>query len=230
MTRLLILATALVLVTSSVRGQDTNQDRIESILNEGLDVRIVLVADTSGSMAANPKSGGRHTKMSIAKQALSEFVRQLPAQTEVGLIIFKGCQSGWAVPLGKLDRKAVTMAISDLKPRGSTPIYKSLLMGAQELVQSMEKNPYSRNVIVLVTDGEETCNSVADVQKVSDIIAIKMMELNVIGFDLPGQISYLKTIGSQYYQASDHEELRKGLASVQAELSVSGAGAIGGGP
>jgi Ca-activated chloride channel family protein len=209
--------------------------RAQSIMNEGLETCLVLVADTSGSMRNAPAGGtggtGGPAKIGIARDALAQFAGAVPETVQMGMITFAGCRAQWVAKLGESSRAAILDRVAALEARGSTPIVGSLTLAHEALKERRARNPYGRYVIVLVTDGEETCAAPSLLPEVSARIAESAVELHVIGFDLPSEDTPLRGIGAKYYQASDSTQLREGLSTVQGELEVDAkVDTLGGGP
>jgi len=215
-------ALALVLLASSAVAQPASPEKLRAIMNEGLETAMVVVMDTSGSMRDRPQTGGDVSKIDIAKQALGAFLQGLPPDVQVGMMIFWGCQPRWMAELGKSSRDDVLKRVSEMQARGSTPIVSSLNAAYEALKVRREKNPYGRYIVLLITDGEETCSPPAQVGEAADRITKAGVELHSIGFDLPSADSQLKKMSTKYYLASDSKELEAGLQSVQGELAVDG--------
>jgi Ca-activated chloride channel homolog len=129
-------------------------------------LNLVLVFDASGSMAATL---GNETRIEAARRTLQYVVDSLPAGEaglNVGLRVFghKGdntaagkaasCQSTeLVVPVASVDKGSLYRQTVAYRPTGWTPITLALTEAAQDLA----KAPAGRNVVVLVTDGEESC-------------------------------------------------------------------------
>jgi len=64
---------------------------------------VVIVLDASGSMAERMR-GFRASKMEAAKAALLDVLKQIPATTHVGLLVFsgRGVRDPWVFPLGRV--------------------------------------------------------------------------------------------------------------------------------
>ena len=150
---------------------------------------VVLVLDASGSMF-NELEGGR-LRITAAKEALAEFVSRLPdsPDLDVGLRVYgsrttalepDACEdSVLVVPVAGVDRELLLDTVRGTEPRGATPIAYSLELAAADLAGAP-----GRKVIVLVTDGEESCGG--DVRAVAERLAGSGYEidLHVIGFAL----------------------------------------------
>ena len=217
-TKFIVLA--FVLQTTFAIAQPVPADKVRAILNEGLETCMIVVADTSGSMRDIPQTGGGVPKIDISKSALTSFLRKLPEEVQVGMMTFWGCTPRWQAELGKASREDVIARAGEMQARGSTPIHNSLELAFGALKARRDKNPYGRYIILLITDGEETCSQPGLVGETAEKITRAGIELHSIGFDLPSADSQLKKMSTKYYLASDSKELEAGLSSVQGELEV----------
>lgn len=178
---------------------------------------IALIMDASGSMLASIK---QRRKIDMARDALKTLIEQLPDTTRVGLSTYginlaKGCTDYVQLaPLGQLDRTAMTDLISTVEPapKSVTPIGFSL----QQLASSL-KSVQGDTMIVLVSDGEETCK--ADPAAVAAQIHTDnpLIRIAVIGFDIGNdalrtQLSNIATNGGgPYFDAGDASQLVSAL-------------------
>lgn len=195
--------------------------------------RLVLVLDSSGSMK-EPAPGGT-TKIQAAKQALEQVTRELPDDAEVGVRVFGAkvfdrSEAGACtdtqnvVPVGPLDRDALTAAVADYQPYGETPIGAALQGAAQDLGPASDDTDDTDDkprTIVLLSDGEPTCQpapcKVAR-QLAGQGIGVK---INVVGLDVSGKARQaLRCIAragnGQYYDAASADDLANSLVKVSA--------------
>jgi Mg-chelatase subunit ChlD len=203
---------------------------------------IELILDASGSMLKRLDGKRRIT---IAKEVLTEAVNQhIPAGTPVALRVFghkqpNACHTDLEMSLQPLDVAAATGIIQSVKARNlaKTPIADSLAM-----IESDLKASKGRKVIVLVTDGEETCEGEPDqvIEKLQN--SGIDLTLNIVGFaiddaELEVQFqSWAKLGGGRYFSASSQEGLSDALQlALQVPYSVydsggniSGEGVVGG--
>lgn len=149
---------------------------------------VQLILDASGSMW-NRLSDGEY-RIVAAKNVLTNFISSLPADPDlnVGLRVYGSqvdalqpgsCEdSQLFVPMTGINRDAMLQTVRDTRARGATPIAYSLERAAQDFPAS------GRKVIILVTDGEESCGG--DVRGVLESLQAQgiEIELKIIGFDL----------------------------------------------
>lgn len=162
---------------------------------------VEVVLDASGSML---KREGGKTRMAVARAALAKMVeKELVEQSEFALRVFGhrqagSCQSDLEIPLSALDRPIVAQKIDGIHAQNlaKTPIADSLDQVAQDLAG--HKGPA---IVVLLTDGEETCGGdpKASIQRLID--AGTEVRINVVGFSIGD--SGLKRLFQAWAQAGN---------------------------
>jgi Ca-activated chloride channel homolog len=184
MRRFAFLTPVLIVLTSVLTLTPTIQSAAQ-----GSVTYIQLILDASGSMYGKLSAGG--TRISAAKDVLSSFINRLPndPNLNVGLRIYgantaagsaEACtDSKLVLPMKGLERAALTETVVRTKPKGSTPIAYSLELAAQDFPVDN-----SRKLIVLVTDGQESCRG--DLKKALEAFKARGIEvdLRIIGIDL----------------------------------------------
>jgi len=172
---------------------------------------VLLLVDSSGSMADEVDGV---PKIEVARAVLLELVGAIPDEIEVGLLVFKDCAViELTVPVGPLDRTRLAAAIRALRPMASTPIAGAIARVPGALAGHPE--PY---LVVLVTDGAETCGG-DPVHAARDLIATGYrLTLHVIGYDVAGhadvqrQLREIAAAGrGSYFTADTAKELRTAL-------------------
>jgi Ca-activated chloride channel homolog len=160
---------------------------------ENLNVEVIL--DASGSMAQDV---GGQTKMKAAKEEITQFVKNLPEGTKVGLRVYghKGsnadsdkelsCKSSDILyPIDNYDSTKFNQSLDKVKPTGWTPISLALKDAKNDL--SSFNGDKNTNIVYLVSDGIETCDQdpveAAKELYNSDLTPI----INVIGFNVDGE-------------------------------------------
>lgn len=187
--------------------------------------RLVLVLDSSGSMAE--RAAGGTTKIEAARTALREVVAELPDTAEVGMRVFGAtvfsrneagaCRDSQnVVPVGPLDRDALESAVRDYEPYGETPVGYALQQAAEDLGPARDGEP---RTIVLLSDGEPNCQP--DPCKVAADLAKQGIDLtiNVVGLDVSGKarraLQCIAEAGNgDYYDASSAEDLSNSMIKV----------------
>ena len=184
------------------------------------DSAILLIMDSSGSMAADDGTG--QTKIAAAKEALLGLVEELPEGANVGLRVYghrvpntdmeRGCQdTELIVPVGPLDPETMRDRIRSYDARGFTPIGLSLRLGARDLPAA------SNRTMILVSDGIDTCGAPPPCE-VARQLARKDVDLQIetVGFQVDAEArDMLRCIadatGGSYTDAPNAEELAERL-------------------
>jgi Ca-activated chloride channel homolog len=176
---------------------------------------IVLVYDGSGSMSEKKCSGNR-TKIQVAREAVTEWIKTVPEQTNVGLVAFHG--NAWSqLPLKSGDRSVILRRITAIEPGGTTPLTEAFGFAYQMLTEQAKRQlGYGEFMIVVVTDGiaNDPTTLSARVRTILDQTPIILYS---IGFCLDERHT-LNQPGRTIYRTADNPEtLRKGLQQVLAE-------------
>lgn len=151
------------------------------------DSHVQLILDASGSMLQKLPDG--QTRIASAKQVLKQFLTGISDKSglNVGLRIYgakmvagdKCKDSKLAVPMQGINKAKLGQLIDSTQPTGSTPIVHSLLEAAKDFPKGA-----SRKLIVLVTDGQESCGGkFAQVTQAFKNLGIKV-DVRIIGIDL----------------------------------------------
>lgn len=217
-----VLVAALVGMTAVLLPLPASHADPTSTAEPGDPGRLMLVLDSSGSMAEPAAGGG--TKIQAAKTALHHVVDGLPADAEVGMRVygakvFSRSDSGACtdsqrvVDLGSDNRAELQSAIDAYKPYGETPIGYALQQADADLGGKGARS------IVLVSDGEPTCPP--DPCKVAREISRGGVDvrIDVVGLDVDGPAeSALRCIADKgngtYYGADDADDLSAALETL----------------
>jgi uncharacterized protein YegL len=185
--------------------------RAEAAASEPTD--LVLIFDTSGSMNETVP-GGR--KLDVGKAAMWKFVELLPKDTNVGLVAFQNaCDVRTVSPLGQSSPEArarLRASIAGLRAEGSTPIGYALASATRSLGTSLR-----RRVVVIMTDGEETCDQGA-FDRAADAAWKAGIKVYAIGFSVGSEpsrnfrrLGIYKDAGDDKQLASVFTDIRKSL-------------------
>ena len=170
-------------------------------------------------------------KMDVAKEVMADLIDGLPDNVNVGLEVYGHRSKGdcndieTMVDVGAINKQALIDRINSIEPKGKTPIAKSLEMAGQKLGSAEEET-----TIILVSDGEETCEGNACTY-IKDLrekgISVKV---HVVGFDVgqkeKEQLSCIAEAGGgRYYTANNADQLKKALTEVKEEVVAKAEGA-----
>jgi Ca-activated chloride channel family protein len=127
-------------------------------------IRVLFILDASNSMNS---SWGTQTRIQAAREVLNqelEVLRNVP-NVEVALRIY-GHQTPFnnleqdcndtklEVPFGKNSLEQIKLKIKSVEAKGATPIARSLEAAANDFPDTL-----ARNIIILITDGLESCDN-----------------------------------------------------------------------
>jgi hypothetical protein len=179
---------------------------------------VELILDASGSMLQ--RIDGKR-RINVAKEVLTDAVRNhIPAGTPLALRVFghrevDSCRTDLEIPLAPLDPEAAAAKIAGINAMNlaRTPIADSLAAVEKDLKGSKS------GAVVLVTDGEETCEG--DPAAVIAALQEKGFEvnLNIVGFaiddnDLAAQFeTWAQAGGGRYFAADDEGGLSEAIES-----------------
>lgn len=179
---------------------------------------VEIVVDASRSMwgQINGKA-----KMTIAKEILEDASYWLPNDLTLAVRAYgnaspvdaNNCSdSALLVPFGNENRQPIRNAISEIQPRGQTPIAYALRQAASDFALLQ-----SERALVLVTDGIESCGG--DPVAAARELGEQGIRIHLIGFGLGNaadeDTASLRAIaqasGGQFITANSAEELKQAL-------------------
>ena len=174
---------------------------------------VELILDASGSML---KRQGDKRRIDIAKETILGLIGTvIPAETGFALRVFghkeaDSCRTDLEIPLGPLNPSAASATVAAINAvnLAKTPIAASLSKVASDL-----PGVTGERVVILVTDGEETCDG-------DPALAIRMLRsegsdvrVNIVGYSIDDAAlketfaSWAALGGGQYLDAPDAAEL-----------------------
>jgi Mg-chelatase subunit ChlD len=179
---------------------------------------VALILDASGSMLKRMEGGRR---IEIAKDLLAKAVTEhIPPGTPVALRVFghkeaNSCRTDLVIPMKPLDPTAMAKTLEGINAKNlaKTPIADSLAKIEADL-----EGAKGKRVVVLVTDGEETCDGdpEAVLQKLADH-GIDL-RLEIVGFAIADDElkqrfeGWADQGGGRYFDAGDAASLENSLA------------------
>lgn len=188
---------------------------------------IAVILDASGSMLQRIDGERR---IDLAKTALAGLVNEvLPASADFTLRVFghreaDSCRTDLEIPVGPLNRAAAagTIAGIEAKNLAKTPIAETLKLSGADLAS--REGP---KLIILLTDGEETCDG-DPAAVISELAAANVdVRVNIVGFaidELMLQETFQQwaALGrGKYFNARDGAELAASLrTSIDVPYSV----------
>lgn len=181
---------------------------------------VAIILDASGSMLQ--KLDGER-RINIAKAAITDLVNNTLAEgTPVALRVFghreaDACRTDLEIPLGLLNRAAFTEKIARVEAQNlaKTPIARSL-----ELVAADLEGVEGKHVVILVTDGEETCDG--DPRTTIEKLRSSgyNIRINIVGFAIDELMlretfqEWARLGGGRYFDAQNAEELKNTMQQV----------------
>ena len=178
---------------------------------------IELILDASGSMLQRIHGKRR---IAIAREVLTKAIKQIiPPKTPIALRVFGHKQSGscrtdLAMRLQPLNPTKTLRILSKIraKNRAKTPIAESLAKVASDLAKS-----HGTRVVILVTDGEETCGG----DPAKEIAHLKAqgfeVRINIVGFAIDDEAlkaqfrRWAKLGNGAYFEANDKHSLERAI-------------------
>jgi Mg-chelatase subunit ChlD len=187
---------------------------------------IEIILDASGSMLQ--KIGGQR-RIDIAKQTLTKLTSStIPAGTPFAFRVFgrevDSCQTDLDIPVSPLDAAAVGARLKTLEAKNNarTPIGASLAKVSSDLASIK-----GERLVVLLTDGEETCGGDPAAAIAALTKAGTTVRVNIVGFaiedpKLAVTFSHWASLGNgSYFDAKDAAGLSNALTqSMRASFEV----------
>lgn len=189
----------------------------QSVRRLGPDTSVALILDASGSMLQRE---GAERRIEIAKKAVAQLLGgPLPEGTPFALRVFghkeaDSCRTDLEIPLAPLEVAAAENRVEAISAmnHAKTPIARSL-----ELAKSDLEAAEGRRIVILVTDGEETCEGDPEA-------AIKSLagsgfdtRVNIVGFAIDEFMlketfqKWARLGNGKYFDAANAEQLEKSI-------------------
>jgi hypothetical protein len=179
---------------------------------------VAVVFDASGSMLQ--RIGGER-RIDIAKQAVGTLVREvLPASVAFSLRVFghkeaDSCRTDLEMPAAPLDRAAAAGKVASIQAMNlaKTPIGESLRLTAADLAGRPPPH-----LVILVTDGEETCGgdaaaAIRELRSRGDDVRVNIVGFAIDELMLQETFAEWARLGNgKYFNAKDGRELAASLA------------------
>ncbi len=174
---------------------------------------VVVIFDGSGSMEGKI---GSKTKMLAAKMALLGALKQMPADTQFGMIAFSKNANGWTYELQAFDEKRVWEQVKKIQSGGKTPLGRYIKVAADRLLEERQKQfNYGNYRLIVITDGEASDTSLMSAY--AKELVTRGITLNVIGVGMKKEHS-LKTTAHLYVAANNVKALNHAVSNLLAEV------------
>ena len=209
-----LFGSLLLLLTGSAYAQNQPTEKPRT-------TRILFLLDASGSMNA-PWEGG--PRMEVAKRMLAKMADSLDTYPNLQLALRvyghqhpakeNNCEdSKLEVPFASKNARAIQEKLKQITPQGNTPITYSLQQSAQDFPADLR----ARNVLILITDGLESCKG--DPCATALALQRKRVFLKpfVIGIGAEREFGKQLECLGQYYNAADVSTFRTVLNDVVAQ-------------
>ena len=197
------------------RGPGSLRVKVDPAAASSSAVEIIL--DASGSMY---KKIGDQTRIDVAKTVLTDLLQTtIPAGTPLALRIYghreaRSCRTDLELPLKPLVTADALNIIKSVDPqdRSRTPLADSLKMVAEDL-----KGAEGAKLVILLTDGEESCDGDPE-EAVRALKELGMdVTLNIVGMAIESDAAkqqfaeWAKIGGGLYFDADSPEALKSAL-------------------
>jgi len=180
------------------------------------DKNYYLVFDGSGSMSESNCSHGQ-SKIDVAKTAVVEFIKKIPDDANIGLVIFDNSGSYERSVLSKQSKNGAIQQVRRASSGGGTPLKTSIQHAYNSLsAQAVKQLGYGEYHLVVITDGEASKGE-EPYYIVEDLLKNSPVVLHTIGFCIKGGHSLNQAGNTFYKSANNPEQLAIGLDSVLAE-------------
>lgn len=209
-THLSPLALALAIFLAPVVHAQDPSDPLVREREQQTGTAITILFDNSGSMKGQ--------KIVQAKSAFQSWLQTVPPEYKYSLITFED-RGRLTVPLGENTRDTVAQRVAKLEARTSTPICGALKVAREQIEKRRrEVTPYERHVVLIFTDGQESedprgANGVRE-----EIEKLRKQTVEVVGVGFHGEGDYMKGVATRFALANNEQELKQGLAKVDAEI------------
>ncbi len=182
---------------------------------------LVYVLDSSNSMWA--QINGEHKVVSIRNSLASSFQR-LAGRVEAGVVSFGHGQAGLCsdiqtiIPVGAINPAEFNAAVSQLNPKGATPIAAAL---RQAVDAARDTNSHGTMDLVLVFDGRDNCSGnpcavAAELKQENPGLRIHAIAFNeTIGAEHENLACLASVTGGQFYRATNNAEFEAAIVGIE---------------
>lgn len=180
-----------------------------------------FVFDGSGSMkdAPSTSSGADQSfssKILGAKWAVSEFLKKVPEDVNLGLFVFDANGVREVLPLAPNNRAKFLQQVQKIQAKGGTPLGGAISKGSDALEKQYSKQlGYGEYRLIVITDGESTDSLNTGVAKAAKY----RIPIYTIGFDMDRDHA-LRKHSITYRSADSAKQLEQALEQAAGELDM----------
>ncbi|HCC23294.1 TPA: hypothetical protein DF272_03895 [Candidatus Falkowbacteria bacterium] len=177
----------------------------------------LVILDSSGSMAERGCSSSE-SKLTVAKRAIEAFSRSVPADANLGFVLFdQRSDPRQLVSLGLNNREKFIVEVNSARDGGGTPLTEALHLAYQAInKEAVKQLGYGEYMIVVVTDG--IANDEYSLHHlVTQITSESPVVIYTIGFCIGNRHTLNQPNTTIYKEANSPEELAEALKGVLAE-------------
>ncbi len=197
----------------------TAQQSKSQVAPTPIKTRILFMMDASGSMTNNWGSSNRFRISKAVIAAMVDSLQKVP-NVEMGLRVF-GSMSALSLndckdtrleaPIRPNNANTIKGKLNSLNAKGITPIAYSIEQSANDFIYATDK---TRNIIILITDGIESCNGNAcEISKKLQQKGI-ILQPFIIGLGLTPEASATFDCIGRYDDAQDEIGFKKALKGI----------------
>jgi len=187
-----------------------------SVATNLLATNIYIVFDGSGSMGEGGCSDG-DAKIDVAKRAVIEFAKSIPAETNIGLMAFDNNGISERVTLSPINPEKLTATVNRIRYGSGTPLTAAMNLAYTALTDQAKKQlGYGEYHMLVVTDGQAN-DAAALSREVYKILKFSPILISTIGFCIDENHSLHQPGETEYSTATDFDSLLQGMRSVLAE-------------
>ena len=208
------------MVSYAFRGVDNSWPLLPETENQvaaQLDLKnYYLIFDGSGSMKESECSNNS-SKLAVAKTAVTEFIKKIPANANIGFSVFDYSGASERVALATHSQANIITEIDGVRASGTTPLRTAIKDAFSALnQQAIKQLGYGEYHLIVITDGQASDN-----EDPTDMVQLMLEKspvvLHTIGFCIDGSHSLNQTGLTLYKAANNPAELSSGLDAVLAE-------------
>jgi VWFA-related protein len=188
-------------------GKSVPLQSVHTVTNLPAAMSAILVLDTSGSMSGGP--------LTDAVAAVNTFVDQVGPDAQVGGVSLGGKCEVDPGPGLSTDKAAAKEFFAGARAGGDTPLYDATLTAVQQSLVA----PQGRRMVIVLTDGEDTCSKVS-IDTLVNAAIHNGVPITLIGLGPDIRSDVLQNLanltGGQFLPATDSSR----LAKIYDDLSV----------